>query len=618
MQPNQLSPIAVAILATMLSACGGGGDEPPPPAPVIPPAITVSSVSLSTSTPRAFAEDPLQFNGGVCSGGKGTLTASWDFGDGTGTGSSNTHTYAEANVGAKVVTVTCTDSAGTAGAAAKSTKFNVIVESAAMKGFLGKEWSSYSSINPLRPSLYPVAGLANSGDVYGVWLPSIAPSIFSGDAADTKAISGTTNFSSSKWTLSADDLSTGTDKSPFDDTQPGVRTTAIDLAVSPKGNAIAAWVAVSSTGSNPSIWYTTKSGLTAAWAIPKQISVPVLNESIKVAINDDGVSAIAYCTGTTKTTTTTTGALTYTNFAVKDTVTGAEVITNLSAPVPVRTVISNQCDTVDVGYADLQRHPLFGIAIDNTSSTIYAVGVASGATVSTNSVVRLKSLTSVGGLIDTKDISGEMATSPKSLSFSRSPNGKFAAIAWNQVNTVSPFYSNVFTSIYANDTWSAGKAIQDDFTTKDYTRPLIAVNDTGIAFLAMQLNFATSPETEVATYDAAKWSAPNRGTNISTPSESQFNMTDVAIDNWGTGLITRLDKNSRYTQAGTFSKTGTWSGFKNILPLNTPNYPGLRLHSQAMRALPDGRAILFTSIYDDITPRSGDSKPWSSGYVLLK
>ncbi|MBK7004912.1 MAG: PKD domain-containing protein [Burkholderiales bacterium] len=615
MQPNKLSPIAGLLLATLLGACGGkGGDEPEPSAPPPPPALKASPALLSTDTPRAIAQNALKFDGGECSGGTAPVTASWDFGDGTPKGSSNTHTYTEAHAQAKmvsstnkstIVTVTCTDAVGVT----KSSTVNITVESASVNGFLGKTWTSYAAIDPTRPSLYPVAGVADSGDIYGIALPSVA------STTHTKATAGTTSFSSTNWTAPTDDLATGTDTSLFNDTGPGVRTTAIDLAVSPNGHAIAAWMAQSTTGV-PSIWYTTKSSLSAAWTLPVQVNVPVMEESIKVAISDAGVGAIAYCTSSGGADTVT-RTLSLTSTIKSST---AQLITT-SNTTP--TTISNNCGVTDSGYAILQRHRLFDIAIDNASSTIYAVGVSNGTTDPAKSVVTLKSFTSGGGLTATTPISDEIASAfaPVSLSYARSPNGNYAAVAWNQVRDDAYQKSNILTRIQVNGAWgTAIQEVQNNYTTKDYARPLLAINDNGDVFLAMHLKYANGgdPDMEVSNYDAAAaapvWSAPRRATNKSTPNETQFNMTDIAIDKWGTGLVTRLDTNGSFTQAGTLSKAGTWSDFTNI----STQYPSLRLHNQTMRALPDGRTILVTSIYDDVTPLTANSKPVASGYMLLK
>lgn len=580
MQLNKLSPIAGLILATMLGACGGGGGDDPAPAPTpAPPAIKVSSVSLSSTTPRAIAEAALQFNGGACSGGTGTLTPSWNFGDGL---SDNPHTYA--TDGVKTITVTCTDSAGTA---AKTTTLNLTVASAAMNGFLGRTWSTYSSIDSTNVSPYPVAGIADSGDIYGVWLRRVA--------SNMEVAAGTTNFSSNSWTVSGT-LATGADRSAFDDTAAGKQTAMIDLAVSPNGHAIAAWVAGSS------IWYATKNSLSDAWSIPSKIAgETVIDASIKVVVNDSGNGAIGYCNSATD----------------------ARVITFSPTSIPAiqpSVTISKQCGVMDTTFA-FQRHRAFDISI-NPFSTILVAGIANGVT-SGSSVVVIKDKHLGAGWSTLVAISSELATAPESLSLSLSPSGNRAGIAWNQVSLTSPFKSNVYTSIFNGTIWGTPTPVQNDFTTKDYARPLIAVNDHGDAFLAMRLIDPNSNiTTEVSNYNAAAtspaWSWPKQ---IST---TGLYTTDIAIDNWGTGLVTASDSNSWYTQAGTFAKaTGTsqWSGFTTISPIASyypAYYPYQTFHYQTMRALPDGRAILVTSMYDDKTAVIGIKTPIASGYMLLK
>lgn len=570
MQLNKLSPIAGLILATMLGACGGGKGDDPAPASA-PPVIKVSAIKASSATPTN-AQAELQFEGGVCSGGTGTLTALWDFGDGTGSGSYAPHTYD--TDGTKTVTVTCTDSAGKTqlGTAA------ITVASAAMNGFLGKNWTAYASIES-NPLPYPVAGLTSSGDIYGVWIRSAV-------GTQNEVATGTTNFNSASWTVSPDVLTTFIDpvtknyaRSPFNVTLPGMSTAAIDLAVSPNGHAIAAWMA------GTKIWYATKDNLAGAWSISHDIDVPVLDKSIKVAINDNGVAAIAYCTST-----------------------GAELIRNLATRTPI--TISNQCDEMTT----TQRLRSFDIAIDST--TVYAVGIAPG-TSPGKSVVNLHSCT-IDGVCETpKPISDELATAPKSLSYSRSPNGTYAAIAWNQIDMVnaSPV-SNVYASIYApgtpKATWGSPMPVHITIPTNDYSRPLVAINDKGDAFLAMQLqtNLGYSSSTVVTNYQSAAtpptWHAPFQVADYG------LSATDIAIDTWGTGLLTRFDGTK--SQVGTFPKTGSWS---NLRSLTYPTYRKDTFHYQTMRALPDGRAILATSVYDDTVP-SNSADPVLSGYMLLK
>lgn len=574
MQFIKPSPIAVATLATLLSACGGGkGDDP---API--PAIKVSPIALSKATPLAIAENDLQFDGGVCSGGSGDLTASWDFGDKTPTSTSNIHNYAIGDA-SYTVKVTCTDAAGN-----KAEGKNVFtVAHASMNGFLGKKWSTYTKIPALHPSVYPVADLSTAGDLHGVGVPSTASGL---DVAAMSANFGISNE------IGYDKLPTGTDRPPFNDTLEGMHTASIDLAVSPNGRVMAAWMA------GTSVWYATKNGLKGVWSVPAKINVPVLDASIKVVVNDAGAGAIAYCTRN-----------------------GAEVVTYTSQTIQAPVAISKQCGGVEEDEKSLQRYRAFDIAIDNTSSTIYAVGV-NNATTAGKSVVSIKSYTPGGSWTAATAVSDELTTPPVSLSYARSPNGNFAILAWDQLGTVAPINSNVFARIHSGAAWGAIKPVQDHFITKDYSRPIVAINDSGDAFLAMRLGQTSSSGTftsqiEVSNYaanaTAPAWSQPyqlrRNGTAV------QFSATDIAIDKWGTGLITRADGGGDPVHAGTFSKTASWSGFSDI----SPRFPNPKaFHYQTMRALPDGRAILVTSVYDDKTPLTDSTAPISSGYVLLK
>lgn len=609
MQLKKLSPLAGLLLTALLGACGGGGgDEPPPPAAPPPPAVSVSAVSLSSTSPPAYAENYLKFDGGECSGGTGALTVSWNFGDGTALDSSttspHTHKYDETTAGNKTVTVTCTDSAGKT--SSLSTAFDV--QSAAMNGFLGKKWTAYSNIET-NVSPYPVAGIADSGDVYGAWLRRVG-------TVKGVAIS-TTNFSSSSW-ASPTAFPTVSDTSAFDDTTGGMRTAAIDLAVSRNGKAIAAWITAEPTTPPAvpvfTIRYTTKSGANSAWTAPAKISVTgvVLNESIKVVINDAGVSAIAYCTGTVDA------------LGAKLTTTGAEIITNLTAPAPIS--ISKLCDkVVDDGSfgTKFQRNRAFDIAINNKPTpTIYAVGVnAAPAPNATNKLVVTEQSYTNSAWTTPIAISDELelARAPHSLSYSLSSNGDNRAVAWDQLNNDIHGKSNVYARIYFNNVWRAVQAVQDDYTTKDYSLPLIAINDRGDAFLAMQLNNGSlfTYKTEVSNYDATAtaWSRPFQTSNLNNSADTKFNSTDVAIDQYGTGLVTYFD--GYKSAAGTFAKkvsSTQWRGFATI----SPSYPYQKFHYQTMRALPDGRAILVTSVYDDITARTGTTTPVMSGYTTLK
>ena len=593
MQLNKLSAVTGLLLTALLSACGGGGDEEAPaPAAPAPVALAVSNITLSSSTPTAIAETALQFDGGVCSGGSGTLTTSWDFGDGTTPSLSSTHTYAEAKSGQNKVTVTCTDTTG----AKKERTLDLAIASVAMNGFMGKTWSAYSRIDPTNLSTYPVAGISNSGsgDFSGVWIRR-------DNAGNMEVAAGTSNFTSTTWAVSGT-LDTSSERSPFNDTVSGGATAVVDQAVSLNGHVMAAWK--TGTGLNTAIWYTNKSSLNGTWSTPISISVPVTDESIKVVVNDAGDGAIAYCESS--------GA-----YAIP------YLYLNNTLGTPQK--ISNKCDVTDtlITSALLQRSRAFDIAIDNSSSKIYAAGIVTATlnpTTTTKSAVALQTYS--GGTWTSTLFADEIATSPTSLSFSLSPNSNYAAIVWNQVSPLTPFKSNVFASVYAGAAWGATIPVQYDFITKDYTRPLVAINDKGVAFLAMRL-----PDTygvkkmEVSNYDAAAstpaWRSPLRPRDFATGlTDFAFQAVDIAIDEWGTGLVTTVD--SYNTFAGTFSKTGIWSGFKAI----SPRYPfgsgGSTFHYQSMRALPNGRAIVVTSVYDDQTPITATTQPIPSGYILLK
>lgn len=592
MQLNKLSPLAVAILAALLSACGGGGDDAPPPPPAAaPPAIKVSAVTLHSSTPTAYTGDAVQFDGGVCSDGTGTLTQTWDFGDTPAASAINTpnptHTYS--TEGTKTVKVTCTDSAGTK---AQTASKAITVLAAAKKGFLGKTWTTYSAIDASNISPYPVAGLATSGDIYGVWLREDALT------GKVEAAAGTTNRSSTSWTAPVV-FNTGSAESPYDATAYGGSTAAIDVAVSPNGRAMAAWLAGSS------IWYATK-GVTGAWSTPTEITGETVKNdasaSIKVVVNDAGNAAIAYCKSDTD----------------------ARVITVSSGTHQSSQPISKHCGVLDSPFLAIlgyQRHRAFDIAIENTStSTVYAVGVGSGTLDTNKSAVRVQTYTPGGSLTDDKAISAEIDTTAlpgslsfKSLSFSRSPNGNYSMVAWNQGATENGInLSHVYTNIkVGTGNWATTAVhLQGHVPTRDYSRPMVAINDTGHAFLAARYTINNISTVEAFNSTASTgWSIP---TSVSASAPSAM---DVAIDNWGTGLITRFDNNE--SQAGTFALASgptQWSGFKTLSPKYPTSLSASALRYQTMRALPDGHAILVTAVYDGTTVGT----PVSSGYVLLK
>lgn len=617
MQLKKLSPLAGLLLTALLSACGGGGgDEPPAPAAPIPPAITVSAVALSSTSPAAYAENALVFDGGVCGDGTGTLTATWDFGDGTAPvvnpGANPTHTYEEAKAGANKVTVTCEDTAGTT---PQTSTRNITIQSAAMQGFLGKSWIAYSSIET-NISPYPVAGIDTNGDIYGAWVRRNG-----GDtSAFNEVVTGTTTFSLLNWNVSTTSLDTGADRSPYVDFQTTMSTAAIDIAVSPNGRGLIAWVAGTSATTGK-VWYATKASPTDPWVTTSApIDTSVMNDSIKVVINDVGNGvingAIAYCKN--------------------DGTAGAPILHAYAVPYLGNTagtpyLISNKCSKVDwngiAASATLQRSRAFDIAIDNNSN-IFAAGILNATSGAAKSAVAMQMNTNGAWDLLPLRLADEIAISPESLSLSLSPNGKYAAIAWNQVNAaLSNVYFSMLDRTVPSPVWSPAAAFSHDTTpTTDYTRPMIAVSDKRDAFMAMRLTSALGPvSVAVANYDASvatpAWSKESVITTPSSSINAGYRAMDIAIDNWGTGLVTNVDDAFNWTQAGTFVKkkigtTPQWSGFKSISSSTTNPVYYRGFHYQTMRALPDGRAIVVTSTYDDDSTNGRLHIP--SGYMLLK
>lgn len=601
MQLNQLSLAGgLTLVSALLVACGGGGggDDAPAAAPAVA-AVTASAASRS-STPLALEDTLLTFNGGTCGGGTAPYTTTWSFGDGT-TGSTNTHTYADP--GTYSVTVTCTD---TNNVSKTSSALNLEVKSKAWKGFLGRTWSAYANIDPAHGFLYPVAGITTLGDIYGVWLRSNADE-FGTYMTTTDVAAGSTNFSAATWTMATPDLQTGTQSapsnmSPFVGTSNSPTTAAMDMAVSPSGKALAAWMTVTTTGTQ--LWYATKDG-SSDWSTPKPVNVPVLDASIKVVVNDAGDGAIAYCTGTTP------KASMVIYSKTNNDITGTP------------GVISEQCDN-SISYVNTQRSRAFDIAIRTTSgntSEVIAVGLTpSGA----NSVVKATTYNLAGATTSTFDVAtiptAELPTG-FSLSYALSPDGKVAGVAWTENGTPpapyasTPKLTNVNARIYAEETWGAAVSTQP-LTIHNFSRPLIAVNDDGQAFLALERPTVppASPTAAINSYrtyvsnyaPATGWrTSVVTDDNLTISADYRISATDVAIDQWGTGLITRLSTTLALSQAGTFSIEGAWSGFKNISPGYT------NFHYQTMRALPDGQAILTTSVKS----AGGGLR---SGYVLLK
>lgn len=599
MQLKKLSPLAGLLLTALLGACGGGGDdEPPPPAAPPPAAVSVSAVTLSA---RAIAEQPLQFGGGVCGGGTGTLSASWDFGDGTvvvNPASNPSHSYADADAGTKTVVVTCTDTASTPVGKAS---LKLTVEPAAMAGFLGKTWTTYRALEA-NVSAYPVAGITSAGDLYGVWIRRY-------DAVNKAVAAGLASLSNANWTLvnqgngdASDALDTGTDQSPYNDANSNYngRTAPIDMAVSPNGRAIAAWMAGSS------LYFSTKSGLQAPWTTATKITTPIIDSTVRVVVNDAGNGAIAYCTNT-----------------------GAMVVpvngTSAGSPQP----ISTQCgdtDTDNVGLQLYQRFRAFDVTID-ANSKIYAVGVSTGSTSGSSVAIQTYS----GAWSTATRVADNLVTAPSSLSMSLSPSGQKGMIAWPQKPNGSTKFAMYTSGLKADGTWTNSNAVNTDFAPSvDYTRPFIAVNDSGdVALTMIKAPDNNSTQLIITNCTACATTSTQGWATTLTPVQSamstgalptavvKYFAANLAIDKWGTALITTGDVNFRYSWAGTYSKVGVLSNLKPIGPTKAnnsiDNYGNFSFRYQTMRATATGNAILTTAIYD-----YQSTTPYKSGFMLLK
>lgn len=582
MQLHKLCAASGLALTALLTACGGGGDDPAPAAPAVA-AVTASAASQK-STQRAIVGTALQFDGGACGGGSLPVTATWDFGDKTPPSSDSTHTYASA--GTYSVIVTCKDAKNVS---KTSSPLSVVVGTEAMAGFLGREWSAYTTIDSDNRYVYPVAGIATSGAIDGIWLRSNVDE-FGLYKQTTDVAAGKTDFNATSWTLSADPQPGTRDNKPTFDGTAWTTTAAMDMAISPSGKGLAAWRA-GSADKGYSLWYATKD-VSGTWSTPVQLNVPVVDASIKVVVNDAGDGAIAYCTG-----------------AIPSFSANVVAYSNASHTTGAPAVISQQCDSVRGSTGNAQRSRSFDIAITNPSSTIMAVGLTPSGS---NSVVSVMSYTQAGGWTAATNLSGVLTDMPSnfSLSYSLSPNGNVAGVAWTEMGMpLAPYpatlKTNVMARIYAGGTWGAATPIVP-LSIYEFSQPLIAVSDAGQAFLAMERapTSASSYRTYVSNYTpTAGWrDIESTDSDLYPSSDYRLSASDIAIDKWGTGLLTRI-VNSTFTQAGTFSIEGTWSRFSSI----SSSYS--RFHYQTMRALPDGRAILVTSV--------GGTTP-GSGYLLLK
>ncbi|HEX5354865.1 MAG TPA: PKD domain-containing protein [Aquabacterium sp.] len=560
------------LCALSLTACGGGGsggsDAGATPAGS-GAATVVMPLQLSDPTAPTTVETgtSIQFGGGQCTGGSGVLTVSWSFGDGTKLSNTNAHIYA--SPGQYSVSVSCTDS-GTK-QTLSTLPITVTVTPLTPHGFLGRAWSTYQTVDTHNTSIYPLGGLATDGKVYGAWLQNLG----SGSGVASGRLDSVTEKA---WTLEGLIPFGGTPVT-FNNLVSSPRIGPLDLAVSPQGKVLVAWVAGSS------LWYALRTP-EGGWSLPIQTAVSPSSATIKVAVNDAGDGAIAYCTAG-----------------------GAQVVkvTRGSMVVSVPQQISARCSSM-VGYtgAGLQLARGFDVAIDNASSAIHAVGLMpSPSEVGKSQVVMFRHLPDSGWAAP-EPVSAVLPTtsfgSTFSLSYSLAPAGQYAGVAWSQSGDGS--LSNAYARLSDGGTWSAITALQTN-NSLAYALPLIAVNDDGKAFVAMAMDDKTrlSYFMYVSNYSpAAGWMA----SPVKANTWGGFAAVDVAIDQFGNGLVTHCDIGVD-TVAGTLSAAGGWSGLKAITPL----YGNGSFHYQAMRALPDGRAILMTSVYAS----TGFA---SSGFVLLQ
>ncbi|MDE2000338.1 MAG: PKD domain-containing protein, partial [Burkholderiales bacterium] len=502
------------------------------------------------------------FSGGTCSGGSGQLNASWNFGDGSQTSSSNRHTYQQA--GTYWVTVTCSDASTTA----TSSKLSVSVSAPAVakQGFLARTWSALSAIDPSNPSIYPVAGLSSSGVAQAVWLQNLTLN-------NSGAFSGSVDTNSAtSWTLNGAlpmDGSTASYSNYLYRTRPA----PIDMAVSPNGHALAAWIAGSS------LWYATKTE-TSNWSTPVKLSISPTEVVLKVAVSDQGNGMIAYCTAS-----------------------GAQAITYASGTINTTPkTISTRCwGQSGNSYVAVQITRGFDLAVDNSTSNIYAVGLMPSPTVSGNAVVTKQTFNPSTGWGSAVAISDDLPGTSlgSTVSYSISPNGQNEAVAWSGVGPGGLL--NAYARISRAGVMGAVLPLQTNNSSR-YGIPLIAINDNANAF-AVMANVDSDPAPYMVNYSPANgWlKAPKL-----VASYSGYGGVDVAIDQYGNGLVT-LDDDGIDTLAVTLSADGQTAKSQSIVT----GYGFSNFHYQTLKALPDGRAILAVSNYSQ-----GSDTP--SGVVVLK
>ncbi len=552
------------ISACLLTACGGGGGGGG--ASGGSGGAAKITVSNPTASSNVVAGTAVTFGGGACGGGQGTLSASWDFGDGSVKASSGTHTFTAA--GTYSVSVTCTDSSSDPSVTSSATPVTVAAAPAISEGFLARNWTAFAAIDSTNTQIYPIAGLDSNGTAYGLWLQN-------NSTTTSNVISGLLDTTSaSTWTIGAS-LPTGTANVAVNNSLFHTIQAPIDMAVSPNGNALAAWVA------GGSLWYSTR-GTLSGWSAPVQTAISPSSPALKVVYSDGGIGAIAYCNSS-----------------------GAQVAvfsssTGLSSS---SQGVSNKCSAVLGTSSNTQITYGFDLAINPTTSAVTAVGLMPSPTTSANSVVQEITYTTLGGWGTPFAVSSDLPTAsfPSfSVSLSVSPSGSYSAVAWSNLNATGS--NNVFARVLHGGTVGDSIQVQPNDSLVFFL-PLIAINDAGNAFLVMANQSSSGGYDPYATTysEAAGWkTAP-----LLMNSLSGFGAIDVAIDQYGNGLATYNDANLDL-QAYTLSADGTKAASVLITQLGYGDF-----HYQRLRALPDGRAILTAS-------NKADTGYAPSGFAVLK
>lgn len=563
----RLSSLSLAA-SCLLSACGGGGSSS---TPTITPsgntdggarALAVSNPTLVTTTP--VAGTAVQFGGGVCSGGQGTLTATWTFGDGSSTSTTGTHTYAAP--GTYLVWVGCVDAGSGATKTSASLSVKVGGVPVVKTGFLANSWTSPRTIDPSNPAIYPVAAMGTDGIVQGLWLQNTAlttSSVRSGQIA--------TSPMAASWTINPlFDLGGAT--SAYNNYLHRTFPAPMDMALSPDGHGFAAWIA----GTN--LWYTTKTSSTT-WTAPIKLTIKPSAEAVKVVVSNKGDAAIGYCDAN-----------------------GAQVVTYSSTdglnltPQNISTTCVSQIGNMNIAEQIIRG---FDLAIDSTTSKVYAVGFMPSGAISGNALIAKRTYevgTGWSAMVAVSDDLPKAKLSGTSISMSLSPSGQNEAVAW--AGTGSGGLSNAFARITIAGVQGAILPLQSN-NSLAYSTPYIAVNDSGYAFAVM--NSDSTPY--MVNYQPTKgWmTTPKR-----VASYSGYSGIDVAIDKFGNGLVTLNDAEIQ-SLAVTLSADGLTSAGKTVFS----GYGYGDYHYQTLRALPDGRAILVVSTY----PSSGYL---ASSYTVLK